>query len=143
VHCVAATGPGRIGLLAFDEDGTVAGHAAAAELEPRCAEVAVEIADRLHGNGLATILIERLAQIAERRGITRFTAEVLPDNRAMLDVFRDGFDAHVTWDAGTDHVEFPTSSWRMARERYGNRFSDPTKRGTLPVSHGSPPIARR
>ena len=86
----AAGGPERAGLLALDQSASVVGHAFYVELAPGRAEVAVEVADRLHGHGLGTILIERLAQLAERRGITRFSAEVLPDNRAMLDVFRDG-----------------------------------------------------
>jgi GNAT superfamily N-acetyltransferase len=81
--------------------------------------VAVEVADHLHGRGLGTILIQRLASVAEGRGITRFIAEVLPENRAMLSVFRDGFDAHLTLHDGTDAVEFPTASWRLARERFG------------------------
>jgi hypothetical protein len=44
---------------------------------------------------------------------------VLPDNWEMLDVFRDGFDAHLTFHEGTDAIEFPTASWRLARERFG------------------------
>ena len=48
-----------------------------------------------------------------------FVAEVLPENRAMLDVFRDGFDAHVALHEGVGTVEFPTSTWRLARERFG------------------------
>jgi GNAT superfamily N-acetyltransferase len=115
---VAATGPERIGLIAHDERGHVVGHAMCVELEPRRAEVAVEVADRLHGEGVGTILVERLARLAEGRGITHFTAEVLPENRAMLDVFRDGFDARVSWSAGAEHVEFPTEAWRLARDRY-------------------------
>jgi hypothetical protein len=58
-------------------------------------------------------------ETAEARGITRFVAEVLPDNWEMLDVFRDGFDAHLTFHEGTDAIEFPTASWRLARERFG------------------------
>lgn len=50
--------------------------------------------------------------------ITTFVAEVLPENRAMLDVFRDGFDAHVRFHDGTDTAEFPTAAWRLARERF-------------------------
>jgi hypothetical protein len=36
----------------------------------------------------------------------------------MLDVFCDGFDARVAWREGVEAVEFPTSAWRLARERY-------------------------
>ncbi len=85
------------------------------------AEVAVEVADELHGDGLGTILLARLAQIAERRGIARFVAEVLPENRAMLDVFRDGFDARMAWRGGVEEIEFQTSAWRLARERFPER----------------------
>ncbi|MFI4990204.1 MAG: GNAT family N-acetyltransferase [Solirubrobacterales bacterium] len=86
--------------------------------DPGRAEVAVEVADDLHGLGLGTILIERLAEIAERHGVVTFVAEVLPENEAMLDVFRDGFDAEVSWCEGIERVQFPTSAWRLARERY-------------------------
>jgi GNAT superfamily N-acetyltransferase len=120
-HLSAESGPDRIGLVAFDEDGALVGHALCIQLgtqEHDRAEVAVEVADHLHGQGLGTILVERLAEIAERHGLATFVAEVLPDNDAMLDVFRDGFDADVRWREGIERVEFPTSAWRLARERY-------------------------
>ncbi|HTR73533.1 MAG TPA: GNAT family N-acetyltransferase [Solirubrobacteraceae bacterium] len=122
-HLAAAAGPERYGLVALDAEGQVVGHATYVQLDaPRGAathaEVAVEIADSLHGQGLATIMIERLGAVAEQRGIVNFVAEVLPENRAMLDVFRDGFDAHLTFHEGTDLVEFPTAAWRLARRRF-------------------------
>jgi len=114
----ADTAPDRCGLLAHDEAGALVAHATCVRLDETRAEVAVEVADHLHGRGLGTILVARLAAIAERRGIARFVAEVLPDNRAMLAVFRDGFDARVALREGTDTVEFPTSAWRLVRERF-------------------------
>jgi len=45
-------------------------------------------------------------------------AKVLPENRAMLEVFRGGFDADIALEEGLDSVEFPTSAWRLARERF-------------------------
>ncbi len=120
-HLSAESDPHRAGLLAFNEDGDLVGHALYIQFgtnEPSRAEVAVEVADELHGLGLGTILIERLGEIAERRGIGTFIAEVLPDNDAMLDVFRDGFDAEVHWREGIESVEFPTAAWRLAHERY-------------------------
>ena len=118
-HLVAATGSDRFGLVAHDEAGVLVGHALYIQIDETRAEVAVEVADRMHGLGLGTILVERLASAAEQRGITRFVADVLPDNLAMLDVFRDGFDAQLSFREGTDIVEFPTASWRLARERFG------------------------
>lgn len=118
-----AIGSERYGLIATDESGAIVGHATYVQLdvprgEPTRAEVAIEVADSLHGCGLGTILIERLARVAQRRGIVTFTAEVLPENRAMLDVFRDGFDARLTFHEGLDSVQFPTANWRVARERF-------------------------
>lgn len=119
-HWAAEVDGERYGLLALDEEGAIVGHAAYARLEdPTRAEVAVEVADRLHGQGLGTILMESLAAVAELRGVERFVAEVLPENRAMLSVFRDGFDAHVALREGTDSVNFDTGAWRLARQRFG------------------------
>jgi GNAT superfamily N-acetyltransferase len=118
-HLVAATGSDRFGLVADDEAGVLVGHAVYIQTDETHAEVAVEVADRMHGLGLGTILIDRLAVVAEARGVTRFVAEVLADNRVMLDVFRDGFDAQLSFRDGTDTVEFPTASWRLVRERFG------------------------
>lgn len=118
-HLGSATGTDRCGLLAHDETGVLVGHATYVQLDARHAEVAVEVADHLHGRGLGTILIERLAEVAEARGITHFVAEVLCENRAMLDVFREGFDARVVRQEGPEErVEFLTSGWRLARERF-------------------------
>lgn len=45
---------------------------------------------------------------------------MLCENRAMLDVLRDGFDARVAACEGSqERVELPTSGWRLARERFG------------------------
>ena len=123
-RAASATDPHRYGLLAHDEGGVPVGHATYVQLDRTRAEVAVEVADHLHGRGLGTILIERLASVAESRGITSFIAEVLPENHAMLSVFRDGFDARSYFHEGTDAVEFPTASWRLARERFGAARSD-------------------
>ncbi len=37
----------------------------------------------MHGRGLATRLLEQLAEIAAARGITRFDAELAPDAPAL------------------------------------------------------------
>jgi GNAT superfamily N-acetyltransferase len=120
----AATGAGRYGLIAHDHTGLPVGHAIYIQLDETRAEVAVEVADELYGRGLGTILIARLAAVAEDHGITRLVAEVLPENHAMLDVFRDGFDARVTFHQGTQMVNFPTSARRLAGERFDGRSGD-------------------
>ncbi len=108
-HGIVAMAPGR-GLVGHAIYVRVAG-------APR-AEVAVEVADDLHHLGLATLLIIRLAQLAEDRGITSFFAEVLPENRDMLAVFHDGFAAITVNRRDEVDVEFATSSWRVAHAQF-------------------------
>ena len=131
-HWAARTPADRYGLLAHDQAGVLVAHAVYVQLDRTRAEVAVEVADHLHGMGLGTILMERIGVVAQERGIMHFVAEVLPENRAMLDVFRDGFDARVALQEGIDTVEFPTSSWRLARERFGSESLRAA--GRLPLS---------
>jgi GNAT superfamily N-acetyltransferase len=112
-HIVAVTDERHYGLIAHDELGVLVGHAIYVQLEDTRAEVAVEVADHLHGRGLGTMLIERLAVVAEQRGITYFVAEVLCENHAMLDVFLEGFDGSVVRREGAEErVEFLTAGWR-------------------------------
>ena len=72
------------------------------------AEVAFTVADAHHGRGMATALLEHLAAIVRTHGIATFSASVLPDNRAMLGVFRSaGFEVRRAFDAGVVELEFP------------------------------------
>lgn len=50
------------------------------------AEIALVVQDRWQGKGLGTILLTELLKYAEARGIRRFRAYVLADNRRMLDL---------------------------------------------------------
>jgi acetyl coenzyme A synthetase (ADP forming)-like protein len=57
------------------------------------AEIALTVADGLHGLGLGTLLLERLALVAAAAGLRRLVAEVRPGNEEMLDVLREsGFE---------------------------------------------------
>ena len=51
------------------------------------AEVAFVVEDAHQGRGIGSLLLEHLAEAAQAVGITRFVAEVLPENRTMLRVF--------------------------------------------------------
>ncbi len=53
------------------------------------ADIGVLVDDALHGTGLGTLLIEHLALAAAAEGVTRFIADVLTENKAMLDVLSD------------------------------------------------------
>jgi len=88
------------------------------------AEVAFLIEDAHQGRGIAQLLLEHLAQAARERGITRFVAEVLPENRRMAQVFADaGYRVSRGIEDGVLAVEFPilptdTSVGVMARREH-------------------------
>ncbi len=71
------------------------------------AEVAFLVQDAHQGRGIAQLLLEHLAQAGRERGVDRFVAEVLPDNRRMIQVFREqGYTVKGGWDEGVMHLEF-------------------------------------
>jgi RimJ/RimL family protein N-acetyltransferase len=59
------------------------------------AEVAVAVADSWQGRGVATALLDRLAERARAEGVRRFSADILAENRPMLDLIGELGDAHV------------------------------------------------
>jgi acetate---CoA ligase (ADP-forming) len=101
----------RYGLVATrGSDGAVVAHAAYVRFAGDSAEVAFEVADALHGQGIATLLLAHLAGVAARQGITRFTAEVMPDNHKMIEMFRgSGFPVTQRTADGVTEIELPTS----------------------------------
>jgi acyl-CoA synthetase (NDP forming)/GNAT superfamily N-acetyltransferase len=77
-------------------------------VEPGEAEVAFLVQDEHQGRGIAQVLLEHLAQAARERGLDRFVAEVLPDNQAMIQTFRDaGYRVVSQYDDGVLRLEFP------------------------------------
>ncbi|MAT05213.1 MAG: hypothetical protein CL424_09240 [Acidimicrobiaceae bacterium] len=71
------------------------------------AEVAFQVDDGHQGKGIATLLLEHLASIAQDNGIDRFTAQTLGENRAMLSVFsKAGWPVHRRFDSGVIDVDF-------------------------------------
>ena len=72
------------------------------------AEVAFLIEDAHQGRGIGQLLLEHLAEAARERGITRFVAEVLPQNRRMAAVFADaGYRISKGIEDGVLNVEVP------------------------------------
>ena len=74
-----------------DGSEQIIGGASFASLDPgdpaADAEISFTIEEDFQGQGLGGKLLAHLARIARERGIRRFVAEVLPENRAMLSVF--------------------------------------------------------
>jgi GNAT superfamily N-acetyltransferase len=63
--------------------------------DPRAAEVAVAVIDSWQGRGVGTALLDALAARAREEGVERFTASVLANNSAMLELLRGLGDTEV------------------------------------------------
>jgi RimJ/RimL family protein N-acetyltransferase len=71
----------------------------------RAAEVAFTVEEDYQGQGLAGRLLRHLIVIAREKGLSRFDAEVLPENKAMLGVFsRSGLPMTRTVSDGIAHI---------------------------------------
>jgi acetate---CoA ligase (ADP-forming) len=113
----------RFGLVA--ETGTpavVIAHGAYARYDEEHAEVAFLVADAWQSRGISTILLAHLADAADERGIPTFTAEVLPANHHMIELFRQsGFPLRIRTSPDALTVQFPTSLSPQAIERFAER----------------------
>lgn len=90
-------------LVALDRDEIV-GLATYDRLEsdPAAADVAVVIADAWQHHGVGSVLMRKLGGAAARRGIERFTASMLADNRPVVHfVHHTAPDARLQFD-GTE-----------------------------------------
>ena len=109
---VATTGPQQ----------AVVGHGAYIRIDGERAEVAFVVADRWQGQGIATIMLGQLAAAAQEHDISVFSAEVLPRNHRMIDVFRhSGFPVELHVRGELIDVEFPTSLSDEALARFEQR----------------------
>ncbi|MBD0744585.1 bifunctional GNAT family N-acetyltransferase/acetate--CoA ligase family protein [Streptomyces sp. CBMA152] len=69
------------------------------------AEVAFLVQDAHQGRGVASALLEHIAEVARERGIRRFAAEVLPANNKMIKVFTDaGYQQKRSFEDGSVHL---------------------------------------
>ncbi|MCO5993664.1 bifunctional acetate--CoA ligase family protein/GNAT family N-acetyltransferase [Actinoallomurus rhizosphaericola] len=112
-----ASAPG--GTSAAGEDiwrAAVAGYTAAAE-SADTAEVAFLVEDAQQGRGLGTVLLEHIAAAARERGIRRFIADVLPENRRMTTVFRAaGYEAQQRFEDGVIRLTLDLEPTETSRE---------------------------
>jgi acetyl coenzyme A synthetase (ADP forming)-like protein len=113
----------RFALIA--ESGSpsrVIAHAAYIRIDDERAEVAFLVADAWQGHGISTIMLAHLAGAAAHHGISTFTAEVLPANHRMIDVFRQsGFPVDIRSTRDAIEIELPTSLSPDAVERFDER----------------------
>jgi len=89
---------------------------------PERAEVALVIDDAFQGRGLGTLLLGQLAEHARGEGVELFTAQVLPGNYQMIQVFRDsGLAVRIRSEPGVVLVEAPTLLTPDALGRFDQR----------------------
>ena len=126
-------------ILTFGDDMIAVGRYD--RIEDDHAEVAFLIEDAHQGRGIAQLLLEHLAQAAREREITRFVAEVLPENRRMAKVFADaGYRVSKGIEDGVLAVEFPilpTDTSVGVMERREHRAESASVRRLLNAESGS------
>jgi acetyl coenzyme A synthetase (ADP forming)-like protein len=89
---------------------------------PQSAEAAFTVSDSMRGCGVGTRLLEQLAAVARERGITTFFAEVMEENRRMMDVFLDsGFEVQRGVEDGVYRVSFLIEETELYEERSADR----------------------
>jgi GNAT superfamily N-acetyltransferase len=66
--------------------------------DPTVAEAAVTVADAMQGKGVGTALLRELARRARGLGVRAFRAEVLDDNKPMLELLRSAHAAELSHD---------------------------------------------
>ena len=92
------------------------------------AEVAFAVADAFQGRGLGTLLLAHLAEHAHAAGVELLDAEVMADNRRMIDMFRgSGFPVLLRSERGARFVQFPVVA--LARRDRGLRGAPAHGRG--------------
>ncbi|MCX0278020.1 GNAT family N-acetyltransferase [Nocardia zapadnayensis] len=104
-------------------------------IDDTAAEVAFNIADAHQGRGIGSIFLEHLAAAARERGLEVFTAEVLPQNRSMLQVFAAaGYEVSREFDDGVVAVRFeidPTEKSIQVQEAREHRAEAKSVRSIL------------
>jgi RimJ/RimL family protein N-acetyltransferase len=73
--------------------------------EPGIAEVAFTVIDEFQGKGVGSALMRHLALLARRTSLKQLTADVLPENTAMINVLKkSGLPTTISRAKGVVHV---------------------------------------
>ena len=109
-------------------DGVAVGRFVRLSGEPRCAEVAIAIADRLQGKGLGLLLLERLVEAAQERGFKRLRFDYRADNIGMHRLVRHAgriVERHNNDGVVAVEIELPVGddvAWRPSLDAFDNMF---------------------
>ena len=105
VALIATIGDSMVAVVRYDR------------IDPATAEVAFLVEDAQQGRGLGTVLLEHIAEAARERGVRRFVADVLPENRRMSKVFRAvGFEAKQRYEEGVLALTLDLEPTETSRE---------------------------
>jgi len=78
-------------------------------VDPRtqAAEVAFLVQDEWQQKGMGTFMLDYLTQIARQRGVKRFYAKVLPNNKPMLAIFHNsGYKVNIEFDGQAYNISY-------------------------------------
>lgn len=93
------------------------------DADPHAAEVAVTVGDSWQRRGLGALLLRRLARRAVDVGVHHFTADVLAENRATLDLLRRLGTVDTTRDGTTVSVRMDAGQWVTEAGTSGGRYA--------------------
>lgn len=75
--------------------------------ETQSAEVAFVVQDEWQSRGMGTFLLDYISTVATQRGVKRFFAKVLPNNKAMLSVFyNSGYKVNTKFDGEVYNIDY-------------------------------------
>ena len=91
--------------IVAEADQAIVGGGRYIVFEPGRAEMAFVVIDAWQGRGVGSVLMRHLIKIANEAGLKELTAEVLPENKAMIKVFgKFGFSPAPSQDPQTRHL---------------------------------------
>lgn len=104
------------------------------EADPAAAEVAFGVEDAHQGRGIGTQLLTHLTNYARNNGVESFRAYVLPDNYAMMRVFRaSGYTMHRDIEQGVYRVDLPVDVTSEVTRISGEHEQHAVAASLLPV----------
>ena len=128
---VLTIGPRVVGVADVEPVGAVSSVASV----DSCSEIAFFVADDLHGQGVATLLLEQAAHDADAHGVAWLVSDVLALNHPMMQVFTDaGYALECHRDGGEVSVRMSTASTQGSdAATAGRRASADRRSGQVPT----------
>ncbi|MEV4246204.1 bifunctional GNAT family N-acetyltransferase/acetate--CoA ligase family protein [Streptosporangium canum] len=110
VALIATIGTEMVAVIRYDR------------IDPGEAEVAFLVEDAHQGRGVASVLLEHLAETAREQGIARFVADVLPANQKMMAVLKQvGYTAQSRFADGVVRMTLDLTPTETAQEVTASR----------------------